>query len=137
MSNEGQPTRRVGAQGSNISVPSTGSARRIELVALLARKPGMSREDFHRHWRERHGPLVVEALGHHLAGYEQHHRLAADEGHDEEWDGVAIQRFASQEAFQAFMADPAFAEKVVPDQDAFIDMARVVWFLSEPAEVLV
>src|SRR5436305_1867725 len=97
----------------------------------------MSRADFHRYWRERHGPLVVEVLGQHLAGYEQHHRLAADYDHDEDWDGIAIQRFASKEAFQAFTADPAFAEKVVPDQEAFLDMARVVWFLAEPAEVLV
>src|SRR6266566_7207810 len=97
----------------------------------------MSRDDFHRYWRERHGPLVVEALGRHLAGYEQHHRIAGDDGHDEGWDGLAVQRFASKEAFQAFMADPAFAEKVVADQEAFIDMQRVVWFLSEPPEVLV
>ena len=109
----------------------------VELVALLPRKPGMSRADFHRYWRERHGPLVVEVLGQHLAGYEQHHRLATDEGHDDAWDGVAVQRFASAEAFQAFMADPAFAEKVVPDQEAFLDMSRVIWFLAEPAEVFV
>src|SRR5437867_1382373 len=97
----------------------------------------MSKVEFHRYWRQRHGPLVVGSLGQHLAGYEQHHRLAADDGHDEQWDGVAIQRFESKEAFEAFMADPAFAERVVPDQDAFIDMARVVWFLSEPPEVFV
>ncbi|MCU1449376.1 MAG: EthD domain [Acidimicrobiales bacterium] len=109
----------------------------VELVALLPRKPGMSKEDFHRHWRERHGPLVVETLGRHLVAYEQRHRLAADDDHDDGWDGVAIQRFESKEAFDAFMADPAFAEKVIPDQDEFIDMERVVWFLTEPPEVFV
>jgi hypothetical protein len=35
------------------------------------------------------------------------------------------------------MADPAFAEYVVPDQDAFIDMNRVVWFLTDAAETFV
>jgi uncharacterized protein (TIGR02118 family) len=109
----------------------------IVLVALLPRKPGMSKEDFHRHWRERHGPLVVELLGRHLAAYEQYHRLDADDGHDDEWDGVAIQRFESEEAFQAFMTDSAFAERVTPDQDEFIDMSRVVWFLAQPPEVFV
>ena len=54
-----------------------------------------------------------------------------------DFDGVAIQRFVSPEAFQAFMADPAFAEKVVPDQEAFLEMSRVIWFLAEPAEVFV
>jgi uncharacterized protein (TIGR02118 family) len=109
----------------------------VELVALLPRKPGMSKEDFHRYWRERHGPLVVETLGRHLKGYEQHHRLLADGDHDDAWDGVAIQRFESADDFQAFMSDPAFVERVVPDQEAFIDMSRVIWFLSEPAEVFV
>jgi uncharacterized protein (TIGR02118 family) len=97
----------------------------------------MTADEFHRHWRERHGPLVVEALGHHLAGYEQHHRSSSDYDHDDEWDGVAVQRFESKEAFDAFMADPAFGERVVPDQEAFIDMKSVVWFLSEPPEVFV
>jgi uncharacterized protein (TIGR02118 family) len=109
----------------------------VELVALLKRKPGMSKDDFHRHWRERHGPLVVDTLGRHLLGYEQRHRLASDAGHDEEWDGVAIQRFESKEAFDAFMADPAFVERVIPDQDEFLDMAKVVFILTEPAEVFV
>jgi uncharacterized protein (TIGR02118 family) len=109
----------------------------VVLVALLPRKPGMSKEEFHRHWRERHGPLVVELLGRHLASYEQYHRLGTDDGHDDEWDGVAIQRFESEETFQAFMTDPAFAERVTPDQDEFIDMSRVVWFLAQPPEVFV
>ena len=109
----------------------------VVLVALLPRKPGLSKEEFHRHWRERHGPLVVELLGRHLAGYEQYHRLGVDEGHDDDWDGVAIQRFESEETFQAFMSDPAFAERVTPDQDEFIDMRRVVWFLAQPPEVFV
>jgi uncharacterized protein (TIGR02118 family) len=106
----------------------------VELVALLPRKPGMSKDDFHKHWREVHGPLVVDKLGQYLQGYEQRHRLSSDEGHDDEYDGIAIQRYESRETFDGFMADPAFAEFVVPDQDKFIDMSRVVWFLTEAAE---
>jgi len=109
----------------------------VVLVALLPRKPGMSKEDFHRHWRERHGPLVVEVLGTHLLSYEQYHRIPEGIGGDDDFDGVAIQRFVSEEAFDAFMRDPAFAEKVSPDQDEFIDVGRVVWFLAEPPEVFV
>ena len=108
----------------------------VVLVALLPRKPGMSKEDFHRHWRERHGPLVVQVLGKHLISYEQYHRLN-DVGAGDEWDGIAIQRFESEDAFNAFMTDPAFFEKVVPDQDEFIDVRRVVWFLARPPEVFV
>jgi uncharacterized protein (TIGR02118 family) len=109
----------------------------VELVALLPRKSGMSKADFHKHWREVHGPLVVDKLGQYLEGYEQRHRMPTDAGHDDEFDGIAIQQYESKEAFNAFMADPAFAEYVVPDQDAFIDMNRVVWFLTDAAETFV
>jgi uncharacterized protein (TIGR02118 family) len=97
----------------------------------------MDVEDFHRYWREQHGPLVVKALGQHLAAYEQHHRMPADYERGGEWDGMAVQRFESREAFEAFMADPAFVTKVVPDQEAFLDMPAVVWFLAEPPDVFV
>jgi uncharacterized protein (TIGR02118 family) len=109
----------------------------VVLVALLPRKPGMSKEDFHRHWRERHGPLVVETLGKYLEGYEQYHRLPDGMGSGDEWDGIAIQRYESADAFTAFLNDPAYAEKVAADEQEFMDVGRVVWFIAQPPEVLV
>jgi hypothetical protein len=85
----------------------------VVLVALLPRKPGMSKEDFHRHWRERHGPLVVEALGKHL------------------------QRYESEDAFMAFLNDPAYGEKIASDEQEFMDVGRVVWFIAQPPEKFV
>ena len=38
----------------------------MTLIALLKRKPGMSAEDFHDHWRNTHGPLVTEHLGRYI-----------------------------------------------------------------------
>src|SRR3954467_6601808 len=53
-----------------------GSAIMIRIVFLLRRKTGMSLAEFHRYWREQHGPLVA---GHaqHIAAlrYVQVHRL--------------------------------------------------------------
>jgi len=109
----------------------------VVLVALLPRKPGMSKEDFHRHWRERHGPLVVETLGKHLLGYEQYHRLPDGMGSGDEWDGIAIQRYESEEAFMAFLNDPAYAEKIAPDEQQFMDHGKVVWFIAGPPETYV
>ena len=31
----------------------------IKMIALIARRPELSREEFLRHWVEVHGPLVV------------------------------------------------------------------------------
>jgi len=109
----------------------------VVLLALLPRKPGMSKEDFHRHWRERHGPLVVETLGKYLVSYEQYHRLPEGMGSGDEWDGVAIQRYESQDAFTAFLNDPAYAEKIMPDEQEFMDHGKVVWFISSPPEKFV
>jgi uncharacterized protein (TIGR02118 family) len=109
----------------------------VVLVALLPRKPGMSKEDFHRHWRERHGPLVVETLGSYLKSYEQYHRLPDGMGSGDEWDGIAIQRYESEEAFTAFLSDPAYAEKINPDEQEFMDVGKVVWFIAEPPEILI
>ena len=33
----------------------------LKLTYCLVRKPGMSREDFQRHWLQTHGPLVAAA----------------------------------------------------------------------------
>ena len=109
----------------------------VVLVALLPRKPGLSKEDFHRHWRERHGPLVVDTLGKYLQGYEQYHRLDGGMGSGDEWDGIAIQRYESEDAFAAFLNDPAYAEKVAADEQEFMDVGRVVWFIAQPPEVFV
>jgi hypothetical protein len=48
----------------------------IRLVYMLRRKPGLSLEEFHRVWRDEHGPLVAfhqVRLG--ILRYTQSHRL--------------------------------------------------------------
>ena len=35
------------------------------------------------------------------------------------------------------LPDFAFPDRVAPDQEKFIDMSRVVWFLAQPPEVFV
>src|SRR4051794_10566885 len=109
----------------------------VVLVALLPRKPGMSKGDFHRHWRERHGPLVVEALGRDLLGYEQYHRLPEGMGSGDEGDGIAIQRDEAGEAFMAVLNDPPHGEKIAADEQEFMDVGRVVWFIAQPPEKFV
>lgn len=43
----------------------------IRRMSLITRKAGMSKEAFHRHWEEVHGPLVARLPG--LIRYVQHH----------------------------------------------------------------
>ena len=71
----------------------------VKLVFCLTRLPHLSREEFQRHWRERHGPLVREsakALG--IRRYVQVHTLATPvndalrrgRGGPEAYDGAFI-----------------------------------------------
>jgi uncharacterized protein (TIGR02118 family) len=110
----------------------------IKLIALLKRKPGMSEEDFHTHWRGTHGPLVASTKsGQHALRYEQNHRA----GHEQDrlgagdYDGVTIQWFTSMADFQASIAEDDYAQ-IAADMDEFLDMDKLVFLLTEDAEVI-
>ena len=64
--------------------------------------------------------------------YEQHRRLpepswAGTEG----YDGITIQWLESIDAFNAFCAEPAYAELILPDEASFLDSDSLVWMLTE------
>ncbi len=66
----------------------------IRLVYLLRRKPELSLEEFHRVWRDEHGPLVAfhqVRLG--ILRYTQSHRVD-DPAYDPSapWHGTALRR---------------------------------------------
>jgi uncharacterized protein (TIGR02118 family) len=96
-------------------------------VGFVKRKPGMSVEDFQRHWREAHAPLAVQLPG--LRRYEQcHTRLAAyASGREPRWDGISIIWFDDAKALRAAQQSPEFeraraddANFVAPDPIPFL-----------------
>lgn len=96
------------------------------LVFLARRRDELTHEEFLAHWRDHHGPLVREHLGHHLLSYRQLHATV-----DGRFDGAAVLEFASPDAFAAFLADPAYAAVVEPDEDAFLDKSRSAMVLCD------
>lgn len=119
----------------------------VKLTCLLRRKPGMSPEDFHTYWRERHGPLVTSTRsGSHVIRYEQHHRPLSDYGVEdrldeathgsEGYDGVTEQWFASMDEYRAHIAEKDFAD-VWADLQNFLDTDRLEFVLTEEDETLV
>lgn len=120
----------------------------VKLVFCLKRLPHLSREEFQRHWRERHAPLVREAapaLG--IRRYVQVHTLAhalnerfrAGRGGPEEYDGVAELWFDSVEALVAAGATPegrAAGKRLLEDEKRFIDLARSPLWIAEDHEVV-
>jgi uncharacterized protein (TIGR02118 family) len=108
----------------------------IKLICFVRRKPGMSADDFHRYWREVHGPLVARTKsGSYALRYEQNHVVRINDDHDG-YDGVTIQWYESVEAFYASASEPDFAE-INEDMQKFLDTSRIEFVLTEEPDVIV
>jgi uncharacterized protein (TIGR02118 family) len=109
----------------------------IKMICLLRRKEGMSPEEFHRYWREQHGPLVMGTKSATwVRRYEQNHRPLSDyrDGDDRRgWDGVTIQWFDSLEDFHASLAEDDYA-LIDADTKRFLDLDALQLIFTEEAE---
>jgi hypothetical protein len=113
---------------------------RCKVHTMLQRKPGMAVEDFHRYWREVHGPLFRDtpAIARHVLRYEQNHRTDDDYRRpDVAGDGVAIQWFRGPDQFLAMVSDPAFPDTIGADNPRFLDMDALTWVLTDTEEVVI
>jgi uncharacterized protein (TIGR02118 family) len=120
----------------------------VKLVFCVKRLPHLSRDDFQKYWRDRHGPLVHEAaraLG--IQRYVQvytlttplNERLRAARGSPEEYDGVAELWFESVDALVVAGATAegrAAGKRLLDDERRFIDLANSPLWLAEENEVL-
>jgi len=111
-----------------------------KLACLVRRKPGMSIDDFHRHWRDVHGPLNRDtpSVARHFLRYEQNHRALKDYDREggPDFDGAAIEWFPSARDFFAMTTEPAYHEIVAPDERNFLDVDGLVWILTDQEEVV-
>ena len=111
----------------------------VKLICFVRRKPGMSPEEFHRYWRERHGPLVASTRsGSHVIRYEQNHRALDDYGREggSEFDGVTEQWFSSLEDFHASIQEDDY-QLIAEDIPKFMDTENIVWIMTEEPDVIV
>ncbi|HVC70279.1 MAG TPA: EthD domain-containing protein [Acidimicrobiales bacterium] len=118
----------------------------VKLIFCLRRRPEISEEEFHRYWREEHGPLVTRhasALG--IRRYVQLHTtsgavnaiLAASRGGPEAYDGVAELWFDDTDALVAGSeAGMAAAAELALDEARFIDHGRSPLFVAEEHPVI-
>jgi hypothetical protein len=100
----------------------------IRLTCLLRRKPGLTPQEFHEHWREVHGPLVASLkCGSHALRYEQHPRPMSD--YDEEDDG-------GFDGYNAHTSEPDFAV-MWKDVESFLDTDRLHFILTEHPRLVI
>ncbi len=119
----------------------------MKLVFCLHRLPGLSREEFHKYWKDTHAPLVrrcTEALG--IQRYVQLHTredplneaLRASRGAPEAYDGIAELWWKSREALEDALATAEGQEAgriLLEDERRFIDLSRSPIWLAEEHEI--
>lgn len=91
----------------------------LKLICFVRRNPALSPEEFHRHWRDVHARLITDTpeVARHMLRYEQNPRMAADyERGEPDFDGVAIACYHDRAAMEALFSEPAYLEKIVPDE---------------------
>jgi len=98
-------------------------------IGFLKRKPGMTPEDFQKHWREVHGPIGAAVPG--MRRYEQSHtRLVAyAQGREPKWDGISILWFDDSKALRAAMKSPEF-DRAKADDPNFIAPGPVPFIVT-------
>ena len=68
----------------------------IQFFALIKRKPGVTKQEFHDHWRHPHG-----TMGRHIPSlreYLQAHQIQTEllEENQADFEGIALSRFENQ-----------------------------------------
>ena len=103
----------------------------IKAIYLIRRKPGMSREDFHRYWRDVHGTIAARIPG--MRRYVQCHAIKS--GADAGYDGAAEAWFDDMEAVQRAVASPEYAA-AREDEGRFIDLERTTLIFAEEVPII-
>jgi uncharacterized protein (TIGR02118 family) len=116
----------------------------VVITFLLRRRADLSTVEFHKYWRERHGPLVASqasVLG--IRRYMQLHAMDSPVGTaiaesrgcaPHVWDGIALVWFDSEDQLgrAAETAEgQAAAAALLEDERQFLDLAQCELFISE------
>jgi uncharacterized protein (TIGR02118 family) len=102
----------------------------IKVFALLPKKPDISNEQFHRHWREVHAPLALRIKT--LKRYVQSHRLPPPiPGFSASpYEGVAEVWFDSVETATGLRTNPDYLEGAYKDEPNFIETSGLTFLLT-------
>lgn len=100
----------------------------IHIHYFITRKPQMGEAEFHRYWRETHGPIAAKIPQ--LRRYVQSHRIAAPNANSP-YDGEAEVLIDSLDALAALRRSPEYLEGALADERNFIDLTRVEWMATQ------
>lgn len=119
----------------------------IKVSYFIHRLPSLSAVDFHRYWRENHGPLIkkhARLFG--IRRYVQLHatedeRNAPSQHFPERYDGVAELWFESHEKLELWLQNTtpetqAAGREIREDERKFIDRARSPALIGEEVKII-
>lgn len=112
----------------------------LKKIAFLVRRPDLSHEQFTRHWREQHGPVVARSPGYerYRLGYAQNHVLGTTPvGQPFPWSGMAEFWLPGQEPNEDdFSATAIYRDRIAVDERHFIDMGATVSMAATETRVV-
>lgn len=107
----------------------------VKIFYLIPKRPDISVEQFHRHWREIHAPLALKIPS--LRRYVQSHRIKhAGFGLSSPYEGVAEVWFDSFDAAKQMRDSREYIEGAFADEPNFIDTSRLAWIATQENVVL-
>ena len=104
----------------------------VKVVVLLPRRSDMSRDDFERHMRETHLPLVAKFPG--VRRLVVNWVLPDPNGPEPAFDAVAEDWFDDAQAMGAAFASPE-GKAVIEDTPNFLDIERFVLMVTDEEEI--
>ena len=113
----------------------------IKVSILLKRKPGMGVEEFHRYWKDVHGPLLlsVPELARYIRKYVQCHAIQetffGTPGEASRYDGIAEMWGDSLDDVRRALAEPRYLEVIRPDELKFLDLPNCIFMVTEEVAI--
>jgi uncharacterized protein (TIGR02118 family) len=105
----------------------------LHSLYFITRKPSLSEAEFHRYWRDVHGPIAKQIRQ--LRSYIQSHRIPFA-GMNSTYDGVAEAWLEDEAAMTALRTSPEYLQGALADEPNFIDMNCVEWMLTNDHVIL-
>lgn len=101
----------------------------VHLIIPPKKKLGMSKLDFHLHYRDIHGALFSKVPG--GRRYVQNHFFGRKFDEELPYDALTDIWLDSEEAFQESFTSPIYKQNPQPDLPNFIHMGQLLRFLTE------
>jgi hypothetical protein len=109
----------------------------VKLFAMIPRKPGISRDEFHDHYRHPHMSLgaQIEEITHIVQSHQfDSEHLGADQ---RRYEALGEAWFESLSTAVSLGEHAIYTLQVQPDEPNFVDLSRLNWLFTDTEDVLI